>query len=49
MTRCPTCGHPVESIFDHIAIDCEHDMTEEEATKLMKESDQQHAEENPNE
>lgn len=23
--RCPTCATPVRTIFDHIAIDCEHD------------------------
>lgn len=23
--RCPTCGEPVVSIFDHIDIDCSHD------------------------
>ena len=24
-TQCPTCGEQVESIFDHVDIDCHHD------------------------
>lgn len=39
MDRCPTCGHPVESIFDHLGIECEHDMTEAEIAKLIEEAD----------
>jgi len=34
--RCPECGHVVQSYFDHVDIDCEHDMTEEEITALMR-------------
>lgn len=34
--RCPECGHIVKSYFDHIDIDCEHDMTPEEIAELMK-------------
>jgi hypothetical protein len=37
--RCYTCGHKVYSVFDHVDIDCEHDMTEEEIRKLEEESD----------
>lgn len=33
--RCPTCAHAVESVFDHIAIDCEHGMTKEQIEKLL--------------
>lgn len=33
--RCQECGHIVQSAFDHIAIDCEHDMTDEEIAALM--------------
>lgn len=32
--RCPQCGHVVESFFDHVDIDCEHDMTPEEIAAL---------------
>ncbi len=35
MTRCPTCGHPVKSIFDHVAITCRIDMTPEQIAKLL--------------
>jgi hypothetical protein len=39
--RCPTCGHPVPSIFHHIGIDCEHDMTAEQiAQRLLDAEDQ---------
>jgi hypothetical protein len=34
--RCPTCGHPVASIFEHIDIDCEHDMTPEQIADLLR-------------
>lgn len=34
--RCPECGHVVESYFDHIDIDCEHDMTEQEIADLRR-------------
>jgi hypothetical protein len=37
--RCPHCGHPVESFFDHIDIDCEHDMTPEQIAALRAEAD----------
>lgn len=33
--QCPTCGHRVKSVFDHIAIDCEHDMTSDEIKELL--------------
>lgn len=33
--RCPTCGHPVASIFDHIHIDCAHDMTAGQIARLL--------------
>lgn len=32
---CPTCGHPVQSIFDHLDIECEHDMTEDQIGALV--------------
>ncbi len=35
MERCPTCGHEVKSIFDHIDIDCEHDMSPLEISRLL--------------
>lgn len=36
MTQCPTCGHFVQSIFDHVHIECEHDMTEDEINALLQ-------------
>ncbi len=35
MTRCPTCGHPVHTVFEHIAIDCNSDMTAAQIAKLL--------------
>lgn len=37
--QCPKCGHFVVSYFDHIDIDCEHDMEPEEIDALMKEAE----------
>jgi hypothetical protein len=39
MTRCPNCGHKVESFFDHVHIDCEHDMTEQEIARLIQDAE----------
>ena len=39
MTRCPTCGHKVESIFDHVHIECEADMTDAEIARLIQDAD----------
>ena len=39
--RCPTCGHTVGSIFDHVHIDCEHDMSEEEIAELLRQADEE--------
>lgn len=36
--QCPECGHFVDSYFDHVHIDCEHDMTEEEIAELLREA-----------
>ena len=33
--RSPQCGHVVQGYFDHVAIDCEHDMTDEEIAALL--------------
>ena len=38
-THCPTCGHIVTSIFDHVDIDCNADMTIEEINKLVDEDE----------
>lgn len=38
--QCPECGHFVNSYFDHIHIDCEHDMTEEEIAELLREAEE---------
>jgi hypothetical protein len=35
--RCPVCGHKVKGYFDHIAIDCAHDMSEKEIEALLAE------------
>lgn len=35
--QCPVCGHFVDGYFDHIAIDCEHDMTGAEIAALLAE------------
>lgn len=40
--RCPTCGHKVQSIFDHLDIECEHDMTEAEIKHLLAVDDAFH-------
>ena len=32
---CPQCGHPVEGFFDHIDIDCSHDMSQREIDDLL--------------
>lgn len=37
--QCPTCGHLVDSIFDHIAISCEHDMTPAQVAALLEDSE----------
>lgn len=34
--RCPECGHQVREFFDHIAIECEHDMTETKIAELLR-------------
>lgn len=39
--RCPTCGHRVQMVFDHIGIECEHDMTEEQIALLIRQADDQ--------
>jgi hypothetical protein len=39
MKQCPTCGHFVKTIFDHLTIDCESDMTVEEIAILLLESE----------
>lgn len=36
--RCPECGHVVAEFFDHVAIDCEHDMTDDEIQQLLNEA-----------
>lgn len=33
--RCPRCGHRVHAYFDHIAIDCAHDMTPKQIAELL--------------
>lgn len=43
--RCPRCGHRVPDFFYHVAIDCEHDMTEVEIEQLLKDADKQETEE----
>lgn len=40
-TRCPTRGHVVPSVFHHLGIDCEHDMTDEQIAKLVYAADDQ--------
>jgi hypothetical protein len=43
--RCPHCGHQVRDFFDHIGIECEHDMTEQEIERLIRDADQESANE----
>ncbi len=38
--QCPMCGWYVESIFDHIDIDCDHEMSEAEVQELLDEVEQ---------
>jgi hypothetical protein len=33
--QCPQCGHVVSGFFDHIAIDCNSDMTADEIAALL--------------
>ena len=38
--QCPECGHKVDDFFDHIAIDCSHDMSEEEISVLLRQQEE---------
>lgn len=33
--RCPDCGHKIKDFFDHIAIECNADMSEQEIASLL--------------
>lgn len=37
--QCPTCGWPVQSIFDHVHIECDHDMTQKEIKELLDDAE----------